>query len=66
VLLSFIERSGIPIVRKKSDIPFTDESDRVFFDAAVSNGIPLVTGNLKHYPKHRLVQSVAVFLHHAG
>jgi putative PIN family toxin of toxin-antitoxin system len=61
-LLSFIEHSGIPAVCEKSAVAFADENDRVFFDLAASNRITLVTGNLKHFPRHRLVMSVNGFL----
>ncbi|MCL1987434.1 MAG: putative toxin-antitoxin system toxin component, PIN family, partial [Firmicutes bacterium] len=34
-----------------STISMPDETDRIFYDAAVESSAFLITGNLKHYPK---------------
>jgi hypothetical protein len=34
----------------------------ILYDVAVSNDIPLVTGNLKHFPSHPHILGVAAFL----
>ncbi len=44
-----------------TDVPFADESDRKFFEAAKFCRAPLITGNIKHYPDDRLVTAVADF-----
>lgn len=61
-LLEFIRRKGVAATFATSRVPFKDESDRIFYDVAVSNGIPLVTGNMKHFPSHPQVLGVAAFL----
>ncbi len=61
-LLGFIQRRGVAATFTVSRVSFTDESDRIFYDIAVSNNVPLVTGNLRHYPAHPLVRSVSAFL----
>jgi putative PIN family toxin of toxin-antitoxin system len=45
-----------------SDIAFTDESDRVFYDVAKSCGAILITGNTKHYPHEPFIMIPAEFL----
>lgn len=61
-LLGFIQRKGIAATFTVSRVPFADESDRIFYDVAISNNIPLITGNLRHYPAHPLVCGVSAFL----
>lgn len=61
-LLGFIRRKGVAATCMTSARAFTDESDRIFYDVAVSNGIPLVTGNLKHFPLHPQILGVTAFL----
>ena len=46
----------------KSDIPFTDESDRIFYDTAQASGAILITGNMKHYPTEPFIMTPAGFL----
>jgi predicted nucleic acid-binding protein len=46
----------------KSDFHMEDESDRVFYDAAVTTGVILITGNLKHFPPKEFIMSPADFL----
>jgi predicted nucleic acid-binding protein len=53
---------GIPIEAKVSEIPMIDESDRVFYDTAVTCAAILITGNLKHYPQEPYVIKPADFL----
>ena len=55
--LSRIQQVSILIDPILSNIPFLDESDRVFFDTAVISDSILVTGNLKHYPKESFILS---------
>ncbi|MBP7637926.1 MAG: putative toxin-antitoxin system toxin component, PIN family [Kiritimatiellae bacterium] len=61
-LLGFIQKKGIAATFTVSRVPFADESDRIFYDVAVSNNVPLITGNLRHYPAHPLVLCVSAFL----
>lgn len=48
--INVIINNGICVQPDISDIPFIDESDRVFYDTAKIINAYLVTGNLKHYP----------------
>jgi len=62
---SFIE--GIKRVGEKcsppaSKILLPDESDRIFFDTAVTSAALVITGNSKHYPDEPFVLSPAQFL----
>ena len=61
-LLKSIRDEGMVIAVTPSKIPFTDESDRKFYDVAKICGGFLITGNLKHYPKDPLIMTAAEFL----
>ena len=61
-IINAIENLGILIEPTTSDIFFTDESDRVFYDAAQASGAFLITGNLKHYPADAFIITPADFL----
>lgn len=53
--LDALENSGEPIIASAPRIPsihFPDPSDSVFFLVAHVAQCPLVTGNLKHFPKN--------------
>lgn len=61
-LLETFERDGISVIADAlTDVPFTDESDKKFYEVAKFCNAPLVTGNLKHYPQEDLVKSVAEY-----
>ena len=44
-----IKKYGVVVEPSPCDIPFPDESDRVFYEVAKSADAYLVTGNAKHY-----------------
>ena len=55
-LIRFIIQAGINVERTKSNEVFTDPSDAVFYEVALSKeGSFVVTGNLKHFPKSPIV-----------
>ena len=55
-LIRFIIQAGINVERTKSNEVFTDSSDAVFYEVALSKeGSFVVTGNLKHFPKSPIV-----------
>lgn len=50
-LFEYILQKGVAAERVSIDTLFTDESDRVFYEVAISKEDSfLVTGNLKHFP----------------
>ena len=52
-LLERLEKDGISFIPTAlPHVPFTDKSDRIFYEVAKFCGAPLVTGNLKHYPQN--------------
>ncbi|MCL2068174.1 MAG: putative toxin-antitoxin system toxin component, PIN family [Treponema sp.] len=61
-LLSEITGRGIQIIGFQSDIAFSDESDRKFYDVAKYCDAYLITGNIRHYPKDPFIVSPARFL----
>jgi len=60
--LNGIRFAGELISPLKSTIPFHDESDRIFYDAAKECGAILITGNTKHYPEEGFIVTPAEFL----
>jgi putative PIN family toxin of toxin-antitoxin system len=61
-VLDAIRCVGILVSPKSCASDMPDESDRKFYDAAVSCGAVLITGNLRHYPNEPFVVSPASFL----
>jgi putative PIN family toxin of toxin-antitoxin system len=45
-----------------SDTVFKDESDRIFYDVAITCAAFLITGNIRHYPDEPFILTPAVFL----
>ena len=62
-LLAKIKEFGEAVTPEKSDIPMIDETDRVFYDTAVSSGAILITGNKKDYPNEPFILTPSEFLH---
>lgn len=61
-LLEPLIKNGLSVVAEPlPHAPFTDESDRRFYEVARFCGAPLVTGNLAHFPREPAVMSVAEF-----
>jgi putative PIN family toxin of toxin-antitoxin system len=48
--IRLIKEKGTCFNPIKSNVPFKDESDRIFYDLANSTGASIVTGNQKHFP----------------
>lgn len=64
-LLDTFEKDGISVIPQSlTTIPFSDESDRVFYEVAKFCNAPLVTGNLKHFPKDDCIITVTDFYNH--
>ncbi len=62
-LFEYIRQKGVAAERVSVDTLFTDESDRVFYEVALSKEDSfLVTGNLKHYPQEPIVVTPAQML----
>lgn len=61
-LLSHITSNGISVVASPlPDIPFTDESDRKFYEVAKFCNSPLITVNTKHYPQDNCIITASDF-----
>lgn len=61
-LLVKMKEHGETVAAEKSDIPMSDETDRVFYDAAKASGATLITGNRKDYPDEPFIMTPAEFL----
>lgn len=61
-LFDAIERKGEFVIPERLDIDFIDEDDKPFYEIAKYLNIPLVTGNLKHYPDDAVAISPTDFL----
>ena len=59
-LMETIERDGISVSSPpRLNVPFSDESDRMFYEVAECCNAPLVTGNLRHFLAGKCLISVA-------
>ena len=64
-LLETFEKDGISVIPQPlTNIPFADESDKVFYEVAKFCSAPLVTGNLKHFPQDDCIIKVTDFYNH--
>lgn len=62
-LFDYIRQKGVAVERVAVDTLFIDESDRVFYEVALSEEDSfLVTGNLKHFPADTRVVTPAQML----
>ena len=62
-IIESIKKVGIKLnPPNPSKISLPDESDRIFYDAALSAGAILITGNKKHYPAECFIILPAEFL----
>jgi putative PIN family toxin of toxin-antitoxin system len=57
-----MRRIGVLVEPPVSNVPFVDESDRIFYDVAKFCDAILITGNLKHYPHDSCIIRPAEFL----
>ena len=61
-VLNAIRLYGERVEPTPSTIPMIDEDDRVFYDAAISAGAYLVTGNTRHYPSESFIYTPVEYL----
>lgn len=61
-LLGGIQINGMSVLAEPLDIPFTDESDKKFYEVAKFCRATLITGNIRHFPKDSRVTDVRSFL----
>ena len=64
--LDLIRDTGRFVSPIPTHVPFIDPSDKPFYDAAVSSGAWLVTGNKKHYPDEPFIVSPREYIERAG
>ena len=61
-LLEPIIKNGISVIAEPLlKIPFTDDSDKKFYEVAKFCHAPLITGNTKHYPPDSCITTVSDF-----
>ena len=60
--LAQIKHDGMSIVAKPIDTPFSDESDKKFYEVAKHCGATLITGNIKHFPTNDNIMPPSDFL----
>jgi putative PIN family toxin of toxin-antitoxin system len=61
-LLAQIKSDGLSVSPCPLNIELPDEEDRKFYEVAKHCNALLITGNLKHFPKDKIVVSVKEFL----
>ena len=64
--LKLIRCNGLCVNPAPTSVPFTDTSDRPFYDAAVAACAWLVTGNTRHYPDEPFIASPREWLERMG
>lgn len=57
-----IKENGVCVKAPFSNIPFSDETDRVFYDVARACGALLITGNKRHYPDEDFILTPSEFI----
>ena len=57
-----IKMLGVLIAPTISTIPMPDETDRIFYDAAIASGSILITGNTNHFPIEPFIMTPSQFL----
>ncbi len=57
-LLEYIRSHCLFVSPQPSDVEFSDESDKKFYEVAKYCNAVLITGNLRHYPQDPLIKSV--------
>jgi len=62
VLLSKLKAYGEIVSQSNSNFSMIDESDRIFYDAALASGSILITGNIKHFPSEPFIMTPVDFL----
>lgn len=65
-ILETTQMFGVLIEPTVSSEHMPDESDRIFYDAAVEADAIIVTGNLKHYPDKPWIMNPTTFLEYIG
>jgi len=61
-LLTKMKEYGETSIPQKSDIPMSDETDRIFLDTAMASSATLITGNKKDYPDKPFIMTPVEFL----
>ena len=62
IIIRTLQHNGFCLEPKMSGIPFVDETDRIFYDTAVSGKAVLITGNGKHFPRKSFIVAPADFV----
>ena len=65
-IIKSIRKVGLELMPTPSYVSFSDESDRVFYDTAITADAILITGNKKHYPTENFIMTPAEFLQMLG
>lgn len=65
-LLDLVLKNGLYVLPRPTSAPFTDISDKPFYDAAVAAGAWLVTGNTRHFPHESFIVSPREYLERVG
>ena len=65
-LLDLVLKNGLYVVPRPTTVPFTDPSDKPFYEAALSSGAWLVTGNKRHYPDEPFLVSPREYIDLVG
>jgi len=62
LIIIAIQQYGKLVNPDLSSIYMVDEDDRIFYDAAISAGAHLITGNVRHFPSESFILTPSEFL----
>ena len=62
IIINTLQYGGFNIEPVSSTVAFRDETDRIFYDTAVSGNAILITGNIKHFPAKSFIFTPADFV----
>ena len=61
-LIDILLTKGLSVIAERSDVVFSDETDRKFYEVALGVHACLITGNLKHYPRAEFIKTPKEYL----
>ena len=60
-LLTIFKMNGISVIPTPILVSMEDEDDRPFYEVAKYCNVPLITGNIRHFPTDELIMTPADF-----
>lgn len=61
-LMDYFVSCGYSVVANPIDIEFSDNDDKKFYEVAKHCNAPIITGNIKHFPKEPMIMTCKEFI----